>query len=241
MDRRDRRKNIIAFAAFICFSLVLVLTVLLRLFQIEQVVTWYNKYTDTLASYEAWVQQNGATFLSVAVILANFAVKAVLPWFPISCIMVCAGVIFKWYYAILINIAGLVILYTIKYFWGRHFGGGNAEKILEKYDNVHSFIDRGKLGSRLVLFSLRLVPCMPLNAVSQLYGTTGMEYYKFILISIAGSAYKIFSYTIIGRNVYDPMSAKFIVPFILLLFFSGVVLLSLSGVISVSAMRFKRH
>lgn len=241
MDKRNRRRNLTAFASFICFTLVLVLIILLRLFQIEQVVLWYNKYTDTLASYELWIRHNGATFLSVVVILVNFAIKAVVPWFPISCIMVAAGVLFKWYWAVLINIIGLVILFTIKYFWGKRFGGGNAEKILAKYDNAHTFIDKGKLGSRLVLFLARLIPCLPINAVSQLYGTTGMEYYKYIIISVAGFSYKIFSYTIIGRNVYNPMSARFIVPFILLFFFSGIVLLSLSGITSLTSIKLKNR
>ncbi len=241
MDKRNRRKNLTAFASFICFSLVLVLIILLRLFQIEQVVSWYNKYTDTLDSYELWISQNGATLLSVVIILVNFTIKALVPWFPISCIMVAAGVLFKWYYAVLINIAGLVILFSIKYFWGKRFGGGNAEKILSKYDNAHTFIDKGKLGSRLVLFFARLIPCLPINAVSQLYGTTGMEYYKYIIISIAGFSYKIFSYTIIGRNVYNPMSARFIVPFILLFFFSGIVLLGLSGITGLSSLKFKKQ
>lgn len=240
-EKMNRKKNLFAFASFICFTLVLALIVLLRLFQIEQVVVWYNKYTDTLNSYEQWTQHNGATLLSVVVILFNFALKAVIPWFPISCIMVAAGVLFKWYFAVAINIAGLVILFSIKYFWGRRFGGGNAEKILAKYDNAHKFIDKGKLGSKLTLFIVRLIPCLPINAVSQLYGTTGLEFYKYVLISVAGFSYKIFSYTIIGRNVYDPMSARFVVPFILLFFFSGVVLLSISGVEGLSAMRLKNR
>lgn len=192
-------------------------------------------------SYEHWIQQNGSTLFSVLIILANFFVKSVIPWFPISCIMVAAGVLFKWYYALLINICGLVILFTIRYYWGKRFGGGNAEKILAKYDKAHSFIEKGKLGSTIVLFSTRLIPCLPINAVSQLYGTTGIEYYKYLLISLAGFSYKLFSYTIIGHNVYDPLSAKFIVPFILLFVFTGVVLLTLSGAISFSSVRHKNR
>ncbi len=241
MEKSKRQKNLISFASFICFSSALVLIVLLRLFQIDQVVLWYSKYNDTLRSFESWIMQNRAPILSAVVILANFAIKAVVVWFPLSCIMVAAPVLFKWYWAIAINVAGLVILFTIKYFWGKRFGGGNAEKILANYDSAHRFIDKGKLGSTVVLFVLRLVPCMPINAVSQLYGTTGMKYGKYILLSVAGFSYKIFSYTIIGRNVYDPMSAKFIVPIILLLLFSGMVLLSVSGVISITSLRFKKR
>lgn len=234
-------KSALNVAAFVCFIFALVLIILLRLFQIDSVVLWYNKYTDTLAAYELWVQQNGATWTSVIIILANFAIKAVIPWFPISCIMVAAGVLFKWYFAVLINIAGLIILFTIKYFWGKRFGGGNAEKILAKYDKAHTFIDKGKLGSTAVLFTVRLFPCLPINSVSQLYGTTDIEYIKYIMISLAGFSYKIFSYTLIGRKVYDPMSASFIVPLIALLLLSGLVLLSLNGVISITSFKINRH
>lgn len=211
-----------------------ILIVLLRLFQFESVIEWYDKYTQTLDSFEQWMQANGATWYSVMIILANFFLKAIIPWFPISCICVASGVLFEWYYAIIINICGLAILFTIKYFWGKRFGGGNAEKILSKYDRAHKFIDSSKLGSTLVLFVLRLCPSLPINSVSQLYGTTDITYTKYLIVSLLGFSYKLFSYTLIGRSVFDPMSAKFVVPLILLFFFSGIVLLGLNGVIGLT-------
>ena len=95
-----KRSNAFNFAAFLCFSCALVLIILLRMFQIEEVVEWYNKYTETLASYEAWIKQNGATLLSAVIILVNFAVKAYIPWVPISFLMVISGALFEWYIAI---------------------------------------------------------------------------------------------------------------------------------------------
>ena len=74
---------------------------------------------------------------------------------------------------------------------------------------------------------------MPVNSVSRLYGTTEIPYGRYMLISVLGFTYKLFSYTIIGRNVFDPASASFIVPLILLFIFSGIVLLSLSGAIGI--------
>lgn len=222
-------------SAFFCFLFALALAVLLRVFKLEAFLDWYSKYTDTLLSYELWMQTYGASVISVIFILLNYIVKAVIPWFPISCICVAAGVLFNWYYAILINIAGLIILFSIKFFWGRRFGGGNAEKILQKYDSAHNFIDKSQVGSPIVLFVLRLVPCIPVNSVSGLYGSTDISYPKFILVSLAGFTYKLFSYTVIGRNVFDPASASFIVPFIILSVFSGMVLLVLSGMLKLSS------
>ncbi len=222
--------------AFVCFLLALALIILLRVFRLEGFLEWYNRYNSTLESYEIWMQTYGATWISVVSILVNFALKALIPWFPIPCLCVVSGVLFEWYYALLINLAGMIILFTIRFFWGRKFGGGNAEKILSKYDTAHSFIDSSKLGSRLVLFMLRFVPCMPVNSVSCLYGTTYISFWQYILISVFGFTYKLFSYTVIGRNVFDPASASFIVPFILLLIFSGMVLLFLSGAFEIRSL-----
>ena len=77
-------------------------------------------------------------------------------------------------------------------------------------------VERNQVGSAVVLFFLRLFPCIPINSVSQLYGTSDIGYWKYLIVSLLGFSYKLFSYTIIGRNVYDPMSASFLVPFILL-------------------------
>lgn len=232
--KKKTRTYVLNFIAFICFSTALALMVLLRLFQLDRVVEWYNKYTDTLKNFELWIQSNGSTWLSVLIILLNYALKAVIPWFPLSCICVAVGVIFKWYYALAINAVGMAVLFTIKFYWGKSYGGGNAEKILSKYDRAHTIVDNSKLGSTVILFFLRLVPAMPVNSVSQLYGTTDINFWKYLLVSLAGFSYKLFSYTIIGHNVFDPMSASFIIPIIFLSLFTGIVVLSLNGVISLT-------
>lgn len=217
--------------AFVCFLLALALIILLRVFSLDSFTQWYSKYVDTLAEFEVWMQTYGATFTSVLLILINFLLKALIPWFPIACMCVASGVLFEWYYALLINLAGMVILFTVKFYWGRRFGGGNAEKILSKYETVYEFIDKSRLGSGVVLFFLRFVPCFPVNSVSTLYGSTDISYGRYIAISLVGCFYKLFSYTTIGRNVFDPASASFILPLIVLLIFSGMMLLSLSGAI----------
>ena len=229
MAKSKKAKFSLSFAAFICFLVALALTVLLRAFKDESFLLWYGKYTDTLLYYEQWMQTYGATWISALLILANYVLKALLPWFPISCICFVSGVLFKWYYAMLINVAGLAILFTIKYFWGKRFGAGNAEKILAKSSRVSELIDSGKLGSNIVLFGLRFSPIVPINSVSCIYGTTDIRYPQYIIVSLAGFSYKLFSYTLIGRSVFDPASASFIVPFIVLFVLTGLVLLFLSA------------
>lgn len=215
----------------ICFTTVLALLVLLRVFKTDSFLRWYSRYTETLTEFEIWIENYGATPLAVIIIMVNYALKAVMPWFPVSCICVASAVIFKWYDALVINVVGLNILFALKYAWGRHFGGGNAEKLLMKYDSAHRLVDESKLGSGVVLFFSRLLPSIPINAVSCIYGTTDMPLWRFLVISDIGFLYKAITYIIIGRNVFDPASASFVVPFIPLIMFSGIIFLSLSGAI----------
>ncbi len=232
MKNKKNKSYGLSTAAFFCFLLALVLMVLLRLFNTQEFLRWYNRYTDTLNNFELWIQTYGATWVTVLVILINYVIKSFIPWFPLSCLCVASAVIFKWYIAIAINVAGMSIYFIAKFLWGRKNGGGNAEKLLSRYDKAHTFIDSSKTGSKAVLFFCRLTPGIPLGSVSTLYGSTDIKLWEYTVISILGFSYKIVSYVIIGRNVFDPASFGFIVPFIVLLIFSGLVLLSVSGVVS---------
>ncbi len=220
--------------SLICFVTALCFIILLRTFQTDEFLRWYSRYTDSLSEFEIWIETYGATPLAVVIILFNYALKSVMPWFPVSCICVASAVLFKWYQALFINLAGLCILFTLKFLWGRRFGAGNAEKLLQRYDTAHKIIDENKHSSAIALFFLRLIPVLSINSVSCLYGTTDMPLVKFLIVSCLGSVYKLMSYIIIGRNVFDPASASFIMPFIPLLIFSGMVLLSLSGAVGLT-------
>lgn len=231
MNKSKSLANTFRVLSLVCFTIVLSLLILLRVFHTEPFLRWYDKYTETLVEFEIWIENYGATPLAVVIILVNYAFKAIMPWFPVSCICVASAVVFKWYEALVINIVGLTLLFALKFLWGRHFGGGNAEKLLLKYDFLYKLVGESKFGSGLALFFSRLLPSIPINSVSCLYGTTDMPMWKFIVISLAGFFYKAMSYIIIGRNVFDPASASFIVPFIPLILFSGMIFLSLSGAI----------
>lgn len=218
------------FMSLICFLTVLALLFLLRLFNTEPFLAWYNRYTDTLVDFEQWIENHGATFITVIIILFNYTLKAVIPWFPVSCICVASAVIFKWYQALVINLVGLAILFLLKYFWGKTNGAGNTEKFLKKHGTIYKLIDESKYSAGVVLFFTRLIPCFPLNSVSSIYGTTEMSPLRFLVISELGFLYRAVTYIIIGRNVFDPASASFIVPFIPMIFLSGVVFLSFGSV-----------
>lgn len=233
-NREEARFKALNIAAAVCFFVAILLVIVLQLMRIDSISQWYGKYTDTLMRFEQNIENMDNRWLAVLVIELNFVIKAIIPWLPISFLCVISGVMFKWYIAILINLIGLIMLFTVKYFWGKNLGGGNIHKFIARYEKVYDIIKNDSVGRPLVLFGARLFPCLPINTISQIYGAINYEYWKYILISIAGFSYKLFSYTVIGRNVYDPLSAKFIVPFIPLFLISSVALLVLNGAITVT-------
>ncbi|MBQ8470234.1 MAG: hypothetical protein IJ547_06565, partial [Clostridia bacterium] len=90
---------------------------------------------------------------------------------------------------------------------------------------------KGGTGNPLVLFALRLVPFVPANPVSSLFGNLQMDYRSFLLISLFGYLVKVISFTAIGYNIADPFTSKFIVPFIALLYLAGFGLLIVNNVL----------
>lgn len=233
-NKEKARFRALNIASVVCFSIAILLIILLQLLKIDGISQWYGKYTDSLMRFEQNIENMDNRWLAVLVIELNFVIKAIIPWLPISFLCVISGVMFKWYIAILINLIGLTVLFTIRYYWGKSIGGGNIHKYITRYEKVYDIIQNDKVGRPLVLFGARLIPCVPINTISQIYGAVNYEYWKYLLLSLTGFAYKLFSYTIIGRNVYDPLSAKFIVPFIPLFLISSIALLILNGAITVT-------
>lgn len=88
---------------------------------------------------------------------------------------------------------------------------------------------KGGTGNPVILFALRLIPFVPANPVSSLFGNMKMDYRSFLVISLFGYLLKVVSFTAIGYNIADPFSSKFIVPFIALLYIAAFSLFGVNA------------
>lgn len=235
---RDKKKTVTKITyivSAVCFIMAVALAILIRLLHVDSIAQWYARWTHALLSYEQSVENISDKWIAALFIETNFILKAFVPWLPISLLCFATGVIFKWYIAIPLNVAGLAMQFTIKYFWGKWRGGGNAQKLISRNESVYKVLsENNKIGSPIALFTSRFIPCMPVNAVSQIYGSYGFSYWKYLLISILGFSYKLYSYTLVGRNVFDPLATKVLLPLIPLFFISGIVLLFFSGALTIT-------
>ncbi len=207
--------------------LAVVLFCVALLFQDPTFVAHYDEIMNWLAEFEYAVATLPYRGLVIVAILLIYLSKSVFP-LPISAICVIAGMAFPTPYAVLINIVGFSLLCVIKYFWGKHIGGGLIHKLLLKNEDIERILekadDKAKGG---LLVGFRLVPSFPINTISQVYGAMGYDLKNYWLLSVAGFLPKLVSYSFIGRNVYNPFSMAFIMPFVILFTISG---LSLFGV-----------
>ncbi len=218
------------FGGLILIALAVAVGVLLFSLQYDSLWWWYAQSKQKLAELEEIILHIDKAWQFLAAILILFAVKSFFPIYATSTVCFLTGIVLPMYIAIPVNVAGFVVLLTIRYFWGKRFGAGNAWKMISKTDAAKRLLEQDDKGNPALLIALRLIPCMPINGISGIYGSLDFGYWKFILLSVIGFMPKLLSFTFVGRNVYDPLSPGFLLPIMLLLFFTGVSVLSVNGV-----------
>lgn len=251
--------------------------------------------------------------LIVLAVLLFFSVKSFVGIVPVSATCLIAAVIFPFPVALLINLVGVGIIFSIKYAMGHHAKSNAIKKFIMRSDNLWKVVSdadnstkkvlkessdkrkaekqayealrerseddpdktktmhpvlkffvtvgkaigrvvgkikdallkvpilsivideedaeqsaKGGTGNPIILFALRLVPFVPANPVSSLFGNMQMDYRSFLTLSLLGYLVKVISFTAIGYNIADPFSSKFIVPFIALLYIAGFALIAVN-------------
>lgn len=214
--------NAAGFALLISAAAVSVVVYLLRY---DQLWLWYNVYQEKLLEAEQFIQSLGISWKFVLAMLIVFLVRTFIPFLAVSAICVLTGAVLPSYWALIVNFLGIIIMMSIKYFEGMKFGSGNAWKIISKNERARKIIESSGKVNNALLFALRLIPGFPLGSVSRIYGSLRFPYWQFILLSAAGFAPKLLSYTFMGTNVFDPLSSAFLVPLMIALTISGASLL----------------
>jgi uncharacterized membrane protein YdjX (TVP38/TMEM64 family) len=214
--------NLIGIILIIAGAVLLVLAIL---FSLDGFTDRIRAIQAKLNEFELFVASLPNKWLVLIAVLLLFCAKAFIP-IPIPTICLISGIVFPSEWSFIINIVGISILLTIKFFWGKRFGPGAVGKLYSKNEAITAVLEsKAGRGNPWLLFGLRIVPYAPLNMVSQIYGSMNCEYDKFMMISLLGFMPKLLSYTIIGQNVFNPFSLAFILPIVILLMLSGVSLI----------------
>lgn len=225
MKKHWTRSGIMNAAGIALLISAAAVSVVVYLLRYDQLWLWYNVYQEKLLEIEQFIQSLGISWKFVLTMLIVFLVRTFIPFLAVSAICVLTGAVLPSYWALIVNFLGIIIMMSIKYFEGMKFGSGNAWKIISKNERARKIIESSGKVNKALLFALRLIPGFPLGSVSRIYGSLRFPYWRFILLSAAGFAPKLLSYTFMGTNVFDPLSSAFLVPLMIVLTISGASLL----------------
>ncbi len=230
MSKSKQRKKSLFFAGLILVLTALLIEALIISLRFDWLWSWYADLRKILIDLENRITGLDRSFEFILAIMLLFIIKAFFPIYTTSTVCLITGIVFPIYAAIPINMLGIALQFTIKYFWGQHFGAGYAWKLLRKNDALRSAIQSGGKGNPAVLFAIRVIPAIPLNIVSSVYGSFSFGYAKFIIISLLGFLPKLISFTVAGTNMFDPLSIGFLLPVMIICLLSGITFLSANGV-----------
>lgn len=230
MKKREIQKKHLLFGGLVMLAVAVALSILLFSLRYDELWQWYGKAQRDLTELENFILGLDKTWQFLSAIMLLFSVKSFFPIYATSTVCFLSGVVLPSYVAIPVNITGFVVLISIRYFTGKRFGAGGAWKMISKTEKLRSLIEQDGRGNPALLIALRLIPGVPINGISSIYGSLDFGYGEFVALSLIGFMPKLISFTLVGRNVYDPLSAGFLLPIIIILFLTGISLLSVNGV-----------
>lgn len=230
MTDRQKPKKYLLFGGLLLVILGITAAVLLFSLQFEGLWKWYNTFRDKLFEIETEIAglENLWQFFFAVIIL--FLVESVIPIYPISSVCFLSGVVLPMYYSVPVNVIGFSVTVTARYFFGKKTGAGNAWRLIRRNIKLRRMIQQDGNGNPALLILLRMTPFMPVNSISRIYGSFDFGYCRYLLLSIIGFMPKLISFTFVGRNIFDPFSAGFLVPVMVICFATGMSLLSVDGI-----------
>lgn len=243
VTKKARRQNtisrILLVSAVVSFCVAAVLIVILCLLQIDSVREKYDEYLYVLQDFEMRVAALQSRWLIFIVILLLFLLRSLSMMYPYPMIFIITAMVFPSYQSFFINLLGMAFTFAFRYYTGYEMGEGTINFALKKYPAILEAMDEEGKGNPVILLALRMVPSLPINTISHFYGSLEYSFPRYMALSLLAYVPKLISYSFIGENVYDPFSADFFVPMIVLLVFTGICLLVLRAFLGIS-FRFRK-
>lgn len=147
--------------------------------------------------------------------LIIFMLKPLMMILPAAIFSVVGGTIFGSFKGFIFNMIGFFLSGTVAFFIARNLGKETVDKLLRgKAIKLNNNLNKNGFK---ILFLLRLPPVLPYDPLSYACGLTKIKYKDFIYASLLGVVPETLCYSIMGQNIFNPHSPKFIIPFIIII------------------------
>lgn len=152
--------------------------------------------------------------------------KKFVNFFPLIILKIAGGHLFPTGIALLVNIAGMLICYTVSFWIGYFSGTITVDKLTKKYPKLSHIIELQHNNSFFVCFFLRIISFLPMDVVSLYLGATKIPFSRYIFASILGSLPNTILSTLLGASITKPDSPMFWVSILLMILYAGFSLLA---------------
>jgi len=150
-------------------------------------------------------------YLAVVVILLFYTLETFMMVFPVPVIYAACGAMFSHPIALSINFVGIIITLSVSYSIGRYSNARLTRKIAKKYPKIQKITELEKNREWFLAFILRLIPILPVDIISQFFGSMKMSYKSFMIGSLLGMVPIMIAVTYMGTSITDPLSPEFLV------------------------------
>lgn len=147
--------------------------------------------------------------IAAGALLLLYAVKSLTMVFPIIVLNVLGGFLFDPLTAMAVNSVGVVIELAIPYWIGRFSGAEVADRLSEKHPRVKMLATQTAGSPFFSSFFLRLISCLPGDAVSLYFGAIRMPFWVYLWGSFLGTVPGVIPATLLGMSITDPTSPLF--------------------------------
>lgn len=138
-----------------------------------------------------------------------YAFKSLTVFFPIIVLNVLGGFLFEPDHALIVNSIGVLVELTIPYWIGRASGAGFADKLCKKHPKLGEIIGEGSNNNFFMSFFLRVISCLPGDAISMYFGARRVPFWTCLLASFLGTLPGMVASTLLGMSITDPTSPMF--------------------------------
>lgn len=227
LTKTEKRHRNLKRLSVVCFFVAIILFVLSRALMLPEIQRSLAEINDWFLRIENFIARYDV-FMAFTIIMVLFLFKSILPIIPFSVLFIASGMVFNPFVAVLVNALGFVLMTSVKFLWGKKFGGGRTHKILGEYKRISEFMRLEGKGNKWLLVVLCFIPFLPVGTVSRAYGATKMRHSTFSGLAVLGFLPRLISWSVVGINIFNPFTPTFIAPFIVLLIISGLSLLVLN-------------
>lgn len=163
-------------------------------------------FKDTLdANAIIEVAPKSSTLLVLIGVL--YLLRGVLAIFPIMFAAVASGFLMSPMAAIVVNISGVTLMFSVSYMVGKRAGARIIKIAVERTAALQHFFEKQENNEFLTCMLLRIVPYLPGGFASYYLGARNVHYGKYILASVIGYLPQLMAYITIGSALTGERSS----------------------------------